>query len=848
MSSPSGYWLSPQQERVVDMLARRERGELAASAVGTIAAGYCRGGVGRVQLIVRSTESVGLATLCDRLRAAMRQHQILRLRLVPRSGARRPLQSFVAVDGVDPEADGMVLDRPGGDVHGIAQGQWQEPFDLTREAPLRVVRVTGEDGVRLVLTASALALDTRSAMILARALCGAHEDAGVDDEPLDWLGASTFFREWLEDEDDEEAVADRAFFAGSEGRPPGWPRVHAIDRAADVPGGYERYVIPVPSDTLSQLEGDARHAEAAAVAMLLGFLARTSALAQPSLRVASSGREAMEELVPLLGPLARWLPTSTRVSGDEAVRDLTDSLASTMKQAREHELGFRDPVPGQAGAEGDDPGAIPAIAWVDANLGEHAVVEAVRTAETDAPWTLLLAAAGSARAPQLSLELDADRMTPSAIEALTSSLTVWLGAVAREGIATPLRRYPLVESVSPAAVVPGREPAAAGAMLFLERFLAAARSHGPSPAVIDDARSVSYDELEASSAALAVELRAAGAAPSRPVAAVMTRTHHAITAMLGAMRAGAPYLPLDPALPQAALRARLEDADAAIVLTDSLLSSRIPAEWPQRALDVTPPAPRGHGTVAPALPSEQMPAYLLYTSGSTGTPKAVIVTHRQLAEYVHAVEQVVQARVGARWGNLSTLAADLGHTTLFPPLASGGTIRLLGEEAMGNARVLADTLREAPLDVLKIVPSHLAALLDGAGDDEARRAILPREVLLCGGEALPRSLVERVSPHVPRVLNHYGPTETTVGAVAGDARAASADGVDTVPLGHPLSPARLHVLDRYGLPVPRGVVGELFIGGTTVAQGYHGRAALTASRFLPDPFAGAPGARMYRTG
>ncbi|MEM9385009.1 MAG: amino acid adenylation domain-containing protein [Pseudomonadota bacterium] len=850
MSMTSGYWLSPQQEQAVDAIALAEPAADASGEAGTIAAGYSRAGVGRVQLIVRPAQALGLETLIERVRLALAHHHVLCLRLVPRAGARRPLQTCVAPGSVDPAADGVVIDLPNGDVKQAATQQWQQPFDLTRELPLRVVRVSGDDGVRLVITASALALDTPSAVMLAGALCAPEAVPEVEDEEaLDWFGASTFFREWLEDEDDEEARADRAYFAEPSGEPPPWPRVAPTDDADASGSGYERFVIPLPPTLVARVGETAEDAEAMWIAIFLGFLARTGSTAQPALRVASSGREAMDELAPLLGPLARWLPVSVRIAGDDAIAHLALPLATSLEQAREHELGYRErPVNSNQGwRPGDGPTALPAFAWVDADLGGcGGVVEHVRVAATDAPWTLLLVDGGPANAPQLALEIDVARVAPAAVEALTASLATWLRAVDRQGIGARLCEYPLVEPSAPSPTAD-----IADAPLFLERFLAAADQHAASPAVVDDTQSVPYGELETASAALGAELRAAGASATRPVAIVLTRTHHAITAMLGAMRAGAPFLPLDPALPQAALRARLEDAGAAIVLTESLLTTRIPGEWPQRALDGVPPAPiptdRSHEASLP-LPSGEAPAYLLYTSGSTGTPKAVVVTHRQLAEYVRAIEQVVDVGAGARWGNLSTLAADLGHTTLFPPLVSGGTIRLLGEEAMGNARVLGDALREAPLDVLKIVPSHLGALLDGAGDAQTQRAILPRQVLLCGGEALPRALVDRVAETVPTVLNHYGPTETTVGAVVGDARAGSAEAAGAVPIGHALGHARLYVLDRYGWPVPDGVVGELFIGGPTVAEGYHNRPVLTAARFLPDPFAEAPGARMYRTG
>jgi acyl-coenzyme A synthetase/AMP-(fatty) acid ligase len=185
---------------------------------------------------------------------------------------------------------------------------------------------------------------------------------------------------------------------------------------------------------------------------------------------------------------------------------------------------------------------------------------------------------------------------------------------------------------------------------------------------------------------------------------------------------------------------------------------------------------------------------------------------------------------------------------LFPPLVSGGCLHPIPAAMAADGAALADYFRADPVDCLKIVPSHLAALLAAPGAE----GCLPRRRLVLGGEASRADFVEEIGRLAPgcEIANHYGPTETTVGALAFRVRpgAELRGSSGTLPLGRPLPGARAYVLDRWGRPLPVGVPGELFIGGAGVARGYQGRPELTGGRFVPDPFAGEPGARMYRTG
>ena len=245
-------------------------------------------------------------------------------------------------------------------------------------------------------------------------------------------------------------------------------------------------------------------------------------------------------------------------------------------------------------------------------------------------------------------------------------------------------------------------------------------------------------------------------------------------------------------------------------------------------------------------PDEGALAYLIYTSGSTGQPKGVLVEQRSLLHYLHAIAERLHPQPSWRYGNVSTLAADLGHTVLFLPLLLGGCLLLPDYETFTVGQRWQRWSREQGIEVLKLVPSHLAALLDP--DDEQAADSLPTQLLLLGGEPLPTSLVERVrrTGATCRIYNHYGPTETTVGVLLHALEDPLPAG--PVALGSPLGQTRLFVVDPGGNSVPQGVIGELCIGGPGVARGYHGESALTAQAFVPDGWSQQRGARLYRTG
>ncbi|OPA88670.1 non-ribosomal peptide synthetase [Pseudomonas fluorescens] len=339
--------------------------------------------------------------------------------------------------------------------------------------------------------------------------------------------------------------------------------------------------------------------------------------------------------------------------------------------------------------------------------------------------------------------------------------------------------------------------------------------------------------------ALGQHLLARGVGPGARVALLTGRTPELVVGILAVLKCGAAYVPIDLRWPAERRAAVLADSGVCLALGDN---PQVPGlDW--LALDLDMPTP----SLLAAWPVQvpQLPAYLIYTSGSSGTPKAVVASRGNLAAYIAGLGQRLQLPANSSFAMVSTVAADLGHTVLFAALSQGGVLHLAADEQAFDPDAFAQWQGEQGADVLKITPSHLQALLNAR--EPAR--VLPRHTLILGGEATAWRLLDEIrqlAPHL-RVFNHYGPTETTVGALCQDAAKADRLRARTLPIGTALAGGQARVLDAYLNPVGRGVMGELYLGGPGVTQGYSGRPGLTAERYVPDPY-GAPGARLYRSG
>ncbi|QWF85966.1 non-ribosomal peptide synthetase [Amycolatopsis sp. CA-230715] len=401
----------------------------------------------------------------------------------------------------------------------------------------------------------------------------------------------------------------------------------------------------------------------------------------------------------------------------------------------------------------------------------------------------------------------------------------------------PLHRVPMLNDEYRRAVARKTPPAHEWAGLCVhEVFSGVAVGAGDGVAVVCGDRVVGYGELEVRANRLAHQLVEWGAGPEVLVGVCLDRGVDLVVAILGVLKAGAAYLPLDPGYPAERLDYMLRDSGAAIVLTTAEHHDRLPtARWlfdpTSPDLDHRPATPPAT-TVTPANT-----AYAIYTSGSTGNPKGVLVEHRHLAGYLACCARDYPGLAGSVLLH-SSISVDLTVTSMLGPLAIGGTV-LIGRL---DAREPVPPPGWRRPEFAKITPSHLPVLL--ALPDEWS----PSRDLVIGGEALPAELLQQWRARHPgvTVTNEYGPTEATVGCVAFRLAPGEESAEGAVPIGRAMTGSHASVLDPFLRPVPDGVAGELYVGGDQVARGYHGRQGLTASRFVADPFAW--GRTLYRTG
>jgi amino acid adenylation domain-containing protein len=367
------------------------------------------------------------------------------------------------------------------------------------------------------------------------------------------------------------------------------------------------------------------------------------------------------------------------------------------------------------------------------------------------------------------------------------------------------------------------------------------------PAVLYEGRSLSYRELNARANRLAHLLRERGVGPEVAVGLFLERSLEMVVALYGVLKAGGLYVALAPSFPRERLAFMFEEARVPVLLAQRHLAAALPEIAAEVVCldeeDCLAGYPE-HNPASGAMPANA--AYMIYTSGSTGRPKGVVVEHRQILHYVRSLVRLTAMEPGWSFAAVQSPAVDSSKSVLFPALLTGGCLHLISEERATDAEALGSCLVGQPPDVLKIAPSHLSALLS-AGDPER---LLPRRLLIYGGEPSRREWAQWLSGLSPELAmySNYGPTETTVGSSMYRVRRGSVPEVAMLPLGRPFPNTRYYLLDRELQPVPVGVAGELYIGGPQVTRGYLRRSGLTAERYLPDPFSGEPGARMYRSG
>lgn len=477
------------------------------------------------------------------------------------------------------------------------------------------------------------------------------------------------------------------------------------------------------------------------------------------------------------------------------------------------------------------------------------LVESLPLLQEAAQFDLTLTMAETANGLTAVFEYNSDLFDPATIRRMGDHFSTFLHSIVAEPSA-PISRLPLLSPAVRQELLTTwnqTEKAYPTATATLHQLFEAQVERTPTAtALIFGEQSLTYTELNQRANQLAHALQSRGVGPDVLVGVCMERSVEMVVALYAILKAGGAYLPLEPTYPADRLAFMLEDAHLSVVLTQEKWTAVLPAIIPHilvmdTGLDVLSAYPLANPAHA-ATPTHL--AYTIYTSGSTGNPKGAMNSHRGIVNRLLWMQEAYQLTANDRVLQKTPFSFDVSVWEFFWPLITGASLVMAEPGGHLDGRYLAQTIAAQAITTLHFVPSMLQLFLD---EPELAHCTSLRQVM-CSGEALPFDLQERFFARLPQVQLHnlYGPTEAAVDVAFWQCQPAHPLG--KVPIGFPISNIQLYILDPELQPVPLGVAGELHIGGCGLARGYLNRPALTAQKFIPNPFSPEDGSRLYKTG
>ncbi|GLV98120.1 non-ribosomal peptide synthetase [Streptomyces lavendulae] len=805
------------------------------------------------------------------------RHEILRTRYLLEDGEpRQVVDPAGPVDYAVSEVTGIDAADRDAAAAAFAQARAAEVFDLAAEAPLRVrlLRLAADDHV-LVVVMHHIACDALTRPLILADLAACYRAAAAVTGPLDGVLPEppvqyADYAAWLNARQSgpaAEAALDwwRGQLAGTE--PLGLP----TDRPRPSVRGWDGAVagFDVPAETAARLRALAEQEGATLFMVLLSayqaLLGRYTGKQDVAVGTAVSGRT-RPELRQMAGYAYNSLVLRGRWQGDPAFRELLAGNRATVLDAFDHQDTPFDRIADEleperdlsttplfqvmfdlASGQGSDSPDLPGLTVTP-------VAASGRIARFDLTLHLSERADGSLHG---ALEYSTDLFEAATAERITGHYAALLAAVA-ERPGAPLSTLDFLGADERSLLLDGpAEPVGApvDATALRPVFQTIADRIAATPgavAVRHAAGELTYAELDACADRFARRLVQLGVRPDETVGVLLDRGPDLVAALLGIWRAAAAYVPIDPGYPDERIAFMLADTATRLVITQARHAGRF--DGPGLVVVDDPAERTALATAEAELPAsydlDQL-AYVIYTSGSTGKPKGVLIGHRGLANYLTWTAGAY-ATAGTGGAPLfSSVAFDLGVPDLYAPLMTGQAVHLLPQDfdTSDLGTLLADG---GPYAFIKLTPGHLDLLSQQLTDEQVRDLA---GLVIAAGDSFTHRLAERwaaaAGPGGTRLAAEYGPTEITVGNSAhflpADGTAHGPVTTELVSIGRAVPNTTMYVLDERLRPLPLGVPGEVWIGGTGLARGYAGRPDLTAERFLPDPY-GAPGARIYRTG
>jgi aspartate racemase len=732
----------------------------------------------------------------------------------------------------------------------------REPFDLSKGPLFRLwlLRLSEREHI-LLLSMHRIIADEESCRIFVRELFSFYDrDARVKTQalPVQYTAIASREHTWLQTAAAKQKIDD-------------WKRLlqdapALLELPADRPRppkrsyGGARASIEIPVDVVDSLEELGKRAASRLSTVLLAafqiLLARYTSRSDVVLGLQVTGRTA--ESQSLIGPLTNNIPIRTEIVKDNSFLEQLKRAGNSLAIA----LSLRD-IPFERLLEELHPQRSlshtpvfqvslsfeTASAPLCLDAGELNVRELDLDNEV-CEFDLILTGPLACSRPRAGLTLSAnyntDLFAPGTIARLLKSFVTLLAGVA----AAPEQRLsaaPIVDAAEVAQLTTWNNTRRSypRELCVHELIETQAALQPQQVAVVFGTQALSYDELNRRANQLAAYLRGHLIEASL-VGIYLERGPELVVALLAVLKMGAAYVPLDTEAPSSRLAFMIEDSGLQLILTHENLAERLSPmaaqvvclETKAEEILTQPPVNLTLKTNSSSL------AYVIYTSGSTGLPKAVEIPHSAVVNFLTSMQQQPGLTEADRLLAVTTLSFDIAGLEIYLPLMAGARVELCSRAEAADGKYLIEKLANSGITVMQATPATWRLLLEAGWEGSQGLTVL------CGGEALSRDLADELLRRCKTVWNMYGPTETTIWSAVGELELS--DG--PVLLGEPIANTQLYVLDEDLNLAPLGVAGELYIGGEGLARGYHGRAELTAQRFVPNPFSSEPGARIYRTG
>ncbi len=825
----------------------------------------------RARCAVLIEGNLNKAALKSAIQQVIDQYEILRTNFRGLFGTPIPVQ-FIADQrdplGEDYDLSGLSAQEQEARIEELFQAAGQLPFDFAHGSLLYISLLTlSPTRFVLLLMLPALCADGNAMHNLVRAIGKSYvamvqPAAAEEEEPLQYADLAEWQNEQLESPDTE---AGREFWHKQH-----WPDLTLLklpfEQQSDAQAVFTplAHAIPIPAALIAQLEAfaAAQHTSLSSVWLTcwLVLLRRFSGQSRLLLGMHYDGRK-YAELQEALGLFARYLPLDCLIAGDQAFVAALQELDQATQELHKWQdyFSWEQLTDAQKRAIGAQ--FLPfGFEWTELPAAEQfadLTYTIFKQASCSEPFVAKLACERSTAGVQVALLYDAQHCAIENIQQLALALPAVIEAVISNPAAAS-DTLALLGSEERCRVVTefNQTQVDYAPELCLHQLFEQQVERTPDlPAVLFDGEaelyeSLTYLQLDQRANQLAHYLRGLGVGPEVRVGICVERSLEMVVGLLAVLKAGAGYVPLDPAYPKDRLAFMIGNAQPPVVLTQKRLLALLPdqiahvlcldTDWDQVAQS---PLERPVNLATPANT-----AYIIYTSGSTGQPKGVVISHRGLYNHMRWMQETFPLGTDDRVLQKTPFSFDASVWEFYAPLIAGAQLVMARPGGQQDTAYLVDAIIRHHITEVQLVPTLLRMLLDEQGFDACRSL---RRVF-CGGEALPVDLAQRLCARLPvSVHNLYGPTETTIESITWTYVHERHRHI--VPIGHPISNMQAYILDAQLAPLPLGVAGELYISGPGLARGYFQRPDLTAERFMPHPFAGIdpqimPGERMYRTG